>query len=84
MTDLIGKICLVLVTIGLLSTGITRCSIDLENGAKFMRGVGGSMLGTSNPEIGGNCEDGVCVESGRPTQSFDRPRQPTQFNQPSR
>jgi hypothetical protein len=75
MFDLFGKTSFILVLIGLLSTGVARCSIDLEGGAKFMRGVGGSMLGTSNPEVGQNCQDGVCVNTRRPSQQFDRPTQ---------
>ena len=62
MFDLFGKTSFILVLIGLLSTGIARCSIDLENGAKFMRGVGGAMMGTSNPELNGqNCRNGICI-----------------------
>jgi hypothetical protein len=81
MFDLFGKTSFILVLIGLLSTGIARCSIDLENGAKFMRGVGGSMLGTNNPEVKGqNCIGGVCIDNNRPTQQFDRPMQPVQPN----
>ena len=62
MFDLFGKTSFILVLIGLLSTGIARCSIDLETGAKFMRGVGSAMLGTNNPEVNGqNCENGICI-----------------------
>ena len=83
MFDLFGKTSFILVLIGLLSTGIARCSIDLESGAKFMRGVGGSMLGTNNPELSGNCEGGVCINQ----QNTDRNpylNQPVQPVQPSR
>ena len=83
MFDLFGKTSFILVLIGLLSTGIARCSIDLENGAKFMRGVGGSMMGTNNPELTGTCENGVCINQ----QNTDRnpyQTQPVQPTSPSR
>jgi hypothetical protein len=83
MFDLFGKTSFILVLIGLLSTGIARCSIDLENGAKFMRGVGSSMLGTDNPELTGTCENGVCINQQNTDRNPYR-NQPVQPIQPNR
>ena len=66
MENLIGKAVIFMICIGFLSTGVARCSIDMESGAKFLRGVGGAMLGTGNSEVdklGQQCTNGICVDT---------------------
>ena len=71
MENLIGKSVIFMVTIGLLSSGIAKCSLDIGMGAKFIRGVGSAALGTNNSELQ-DCQYGVCLNT------YSRPTQPVQ------
>ena len=77
MESLIGKSVIFLIMVGFLSSGVTRCTIDVQAGASFLQNVITTMSGTTN-DARGNCSNGVCFDTpSQNERNFRRFQQPT-------